>query len=76
MKHYLFITWGDIDPEILGPFESEDTRDDRAKELKKEHGDENGIFMLDVEDNGMPSANAYSGGFFKDVEDNADEDSQ
>lgn len=64
---YLFVTWGDVEPEVIGPFPSEDARNDKAKEIRQEEGDENGIFMLDIVD-GKPETYAYSGGFFEEDE--------
>ena len=61
----LYLIFGDIEPEIIGPFQSEDERDNRALGLRREHGDEYGIFKLNVDmASGTPSLETYSGGFF------------
>ena len=66
MKHYLLIMWGDVEPEVLGPFDSDEARDTKARELRLEIGDANGIFPVCVDkDNGL-SVWAYSGGFFEE----------
>jgi hypothetical protein len=67
MNLYLFITEGDVDPSIMGPFASQELRDKAAKAHKKNNGDEDGIFMLDIDENGKPTTCPYSGGFFADV---------
>jgi len=66
---YLVFVEGDIEPRIVGPFANGDERDRKAKELRREHGRDHGIFMLDVEPStGAPSIDAYCGGFFMEDE--------
>jgi hypothetical protein len=66
---YLLVIYGDIEPELLGPFKDEDERDAKALKIRKEEGDRHGIFMLTVEETThKPEVNAYSGGFFEDAE--------
>lgn len=63
-KYIVFIE-GDVEPWIIGPFANADERDKKARELKREHGDEHGIFMLTVDSgSGMPVISAYSRRFF------------
>jgi hypothetical protein len=66
---YLVFVEGDIDPRIVGPFADGDERDKKARELRREHGRDHGIFMLDVEPmSRVPSIDAYCGGFFMEDE--------
>jgi len=66
---YLVFVEGDIEPRIVGPFADGDERDRKARELRREHGRDHGIFMLDVEpSSGVPSIDAYCGGFFMEDE--------
>jgi len=66
---YLVFVEGDIEPRIVGPFADGDERDKKARELRREHGRDHGIFMLDVEPmSGAPSIDAYCGGFFMEDE--------
>ena len=54
-----------IEPRIVGPFADADERDRKARELRREHGQDHGIYMLDVDPrSGAPSIDAYCGGFF------------
>jgi hypothetical protein len=65
-QFYVLRLHGGIEPELIGPFNNEGDRDDRAKELRKEN-DEDVILPL----NGPGSSiqiDAYSGGFFIDEE--------
>ena len=66
MKLYLFITEGDVEPQIQGPFKSEAQRSVAAKAHKRENGDNDGIFMLDVDSQGVPTTYSYSNGFFEE----------
>lgn len=64
---YLIYVWGDVDPELLGPYPSDRARDKAALLLDKEEGDERGgIYMLDVYDGGAATVGSYCGGFFED----------
>ena len=50
-EKYLYVVWGDVDPEIFGPFKDENERFAEACRIFKEEGEErNGIFMLDIKD--------------------------
>lgn len=61
-NHYVLLIHGDIEPEVIGPFETEDARDQAAKALRADDSDmDNGIFSLDC--TGKPEVEAYSGGF-------------
>jgi hypothetical protein len=64
LKHFLLVVWGDIEPEISGPFENEEERDREAQRLRKENGNDHGIFPMECET--MPEISTYSGGFFLD----------
>ena len=65
---YLLIVYGDIDPEVIGPFANEGQRDNAALAFRRDHGDEDGIFMLTLNGNERPSVDAYSGGFFEEAD--------
>lgn len=65
MKYYVLLIWGDIEPELYGPYGTAGERDNQAWTLRTEHGDKHGIYSLDVSDTGEPSVEAYSGGFFE-----------
>ena len=65
MGIYLVFVEGDIEPRLVGPFADGDERDRKARELRREHGRDHGIYMLDVDPrSGAPSIDAYCGGFF------------
>lgn len=64
MKYYVLLVEEDVEPRLLGPFDRDFLRDDKARDLKSEHGDEHGIYALDVADDGTPETFAYTRGFF------------
>ena len=73
MKSYLLTIWGDVEPVLSGPFETAEKRDAAAKAFRSANGDEHGLYMLDVDSDGQPEVDAYSGGFFfEEAEDGAE----
>lgn len=62
--YYVLIIYGDIEPDLIGPFTTEETRDEKAIDLKREYGNEHGIFPMNIDADGAPTVGAYSGGFF------------
>ena len=62
ISYYILLIHGDIEPEVRGPFDSGEARDQEAKALRADDSDmDNGIFSLDC--TGKPEVKAYSGGF-------------
>ena len=67
-KHYLLVLWGDIEPELRGPFPTEEERDAAALELRAAWGRDHGLYPMSVDKEGRPVVGAYCGGFFDDDE--------
>lgn len=44
-QHYLLFVWGSVEPEVLGPYATEEERTEAARALAS---DEHGIFRLDA----------------------------
>jgi len=66
---YLVFVEGDIEPRIVGPFADDDARDRKARELRQEHGQDHGIYMLNITPaSGAVTIAAYSGAFFMEEE--------
>ena len=60
---YLILVWGDVDPQLEGPFENEQDRDNRAAEYRNDEGDDaGGIYRLDLPEQGDPEIYSYGGG--------------
>ena len=64
-EYYLLFVWGDVEPKLIGPFQTPDERDKAALEKHKVEGEENGYYKLDM--NGIvPEVDVYSGDFFEE----------
>lgn len=61
-KLYLLVVWHDVEPELEGPFNTEDDRYARARQIREE-SDEHGVYPLDAE--GKVEVSAYSGSSFQ-----------
>lgn len=64
---YLVFIWSDVDPEIEGPFESQEARMERAKALRSEFGEENGLYKLDIRRDGVPEMIPFATGDFSNL---------
>ena len=59
-KLYLISVWGDVEPKVHGPFDTDAKRLAAAKRLAKDH-DMGAIFRLDTSSRGVPEVEAFSG---------------
>lgn len=63
-KHFVLFIAEDVDPYLYG-FQTEEARDLQAFNMRKEEGQDNGIFALDVDwKNKKIEVLPYSAGFF------------
>jgi len=69
IKLYLLIVEGDVVPGLHGPFNTEEERDDYARDWRERFGDHDGIYPMSTSSEDPPKIGAYSGGFFEDEED-------
>jgi hypothetical protein len=70
MKKYYLLTVSCGDPEVYGPYKSDEARDRKAKRMVRAGevdpvNDDANIFALNVE-NGKPKVYAYPGDFFEE----------
>ena len=56
--YFLFIEGG-VEPDMFGPFDTEQARDDQAKAVYSVKGDDHGYFSLDI-NNGVPEVSTYT----------------
>jgi len=71
---YVLEIVGDIEPTLRGPYKNTDTRDRAAKRLREKDAEkENGIFALDLMNNGNLRVWAYSAGFLDEAVATAEE---
>ena len=67
MRYFVLFIYNDIEPHLHGPYDNEDERDVKARELKREHGNESGIFPMSVcHETEEVYVGWYEGGFFID----------
>jgi hypothetical protein len=64
----LYLMFGDIEPELLGPFDSEDDRDTKALGLRANDTKAEPILRLNIDSQGRPSVLTYAGAFFEKEE--------
>ena len=66
IKHYLIEVSGGVEPFAQGPFETEDERDEIAKEIHAEQDEDDRLFWADVNERGVLTVGSYTAGFFLD----------
>lgn len=62
VKHYVLVVWGDIEPQLIGPFGTPGERDEWAKNFRANEGEGHGVFPIDSA--GAVDVGSYSGAFF------------
>lgn len=65
-RYYVLFIWQDVEPEIHGPYDTEDERDGMALILRQRDTDDlkSGIFPVEIDEDGALQVDSYSGGFF------------
>ena len=63
--YYLLFLWNDVEPQLHGPFPTENIRDEKAKELRQKEGEEHGYFPLEITTGSEITVNSYPGSFFE-----------
>ena len=67
IKHYLIEVSGGVEPFAQGPFETEDERDEIAKEIHAGQDEDDGLFWAAVNERGVLTVGSYMAGFFLDA---------
>jgi hypothetical protein len=66
-KYYLLVIWNDVEPELLGPYDTVEAMDTEAREIRKQDGEKrHGLFP--VEATGRVSIGGYSGAYLDSEE--------
>ena len=63
-KYYLIEVGGGVEPFAQGPFETEDDRDEIAKEIHANQEDNDCLFWADMDERGVLTVGSYTAGFF------------
>lgn len=61
---YLLVVYGDCDPDTMGPFETPEARDQKAREIRQK-SDKDGVYGMDVVEPKAPSIWPYSNAFME-----------
>ena len=59
-RRYLLHLWGDVEPELSGPFKDERDRVEAAQDYRRAHGPEDGLFRVDA--SGSVTVDSFTGG--------------
>lgn len=63
---YLIEVEDGIEPSAQGPFETEDERDEIAREIRAGMDEDDCLFWADVDQRGVLTVGSYSAGFFEE----------
>ena len=67
-NRYLIFVWGDVEPEVWGPYPTDNKRDEIAREAHEQKGPEHGLYGADVLEDGTLKVWSYSGAFFNEAQ--------
>ena len=62
--YYLIEVEGGVEPCVHGPYQTEEERDNAAKQIRNKQEDDDGLFMADVDEKGFLTVKSYVAGFF------------
>lgn len=68
MTKWLIHVWGDVEPQLYGPFETDNDRDEVVREINEDEGKDAGCMIeLEIDATGVPSVEPYSGGEMMEI---------
>lgn len=63
-QYFLLFIWGDVEPQLHGPFTSKKYRDDLAHRIRAKEGDKHGIYPVEIKQQKL-YVGSYAGSFFE-----------
>ena len=66
IDYYLLFIFDDVEPHLHGPFPTQKSRDEKAKQLRHSEGEQHGYFPIEITKGCKVSINSYSGVFFEE----------
>ena len=63
-RSYLIVVEAGVEPSALGPFPTENERDEVAKEIRAGQEEDDALFWADVDERGVLTVGSYMAGFF------------
>jgi hypothetical protein len=68
-QHYLLVVAGDVKPDLRGPYNVPETRDEAAKAHRRDDPEmDDGLYPLDIDARGKPTVGSYCSSDFDDEE--------
>jgi hypothetical protein len=69
-QYYVLFVYGDVEPHLHGPYSTCEERDEKAQELRRENGmEDGGIYWLSQDADVRLECGSYSGDFFHNIGD-------
>jgi hypothetical protein len=63
-KNYLIKVEDGVEPIVCGPYQTEQARDDAAKQIRQKQKEDDGLFWADVDETGTLAVGSYRTDFF------------
>ena len=64
--YYLLFIWRHVEPKLLGPYETSQIRDEKAIELREDHGTMSEYYPVEVKKGIKIEIGMYSNSFFEE----------
>ena len=64
-RFYLLFVWDDVEPQLLGPYNTHLERDAMAKKMRENEGPEHGAYRINITSGAHIGVYEYSGAFFE-----------
>jgi hypothetical protein len=62
--YYLLVIEGGVEPFLRGPYQTEDERDNAAKQVRRSCDEDDGLFYADIDETALLNVSAYTAAFF------------
>ena len=63
-NHYLIEVEGGVEPIVHGPYNMMDECDNAAKQIRRRHEEDDGLFWAEIDETSGLSVGSYAAGFF------------
>jgi hypothetical protein len=63
-RNYLIEVKGGVEPIICGPYQTEQARDNAAKQIRRRQKEDDGLFWAEIDEKRTLAVGAYTAGFF------------
>jgi hypothetical protein len=63
-KKLLIKVEGGVEPLVCGPYQTEQARDDTARQIRRRQKEDDGLFWAEIDEKRTLAVGAYTAGFF------------